>query len=223
MGDTDAIFARYKIIISPNMKKQIKPRYNISPSQMVPVIRQNEKKELIMEMMRWGLIPSWAKDPVIGNKMINARAESVAEKPSFKYSLKNHRCLIPASGFYEWENTDEGKIPHYVYIKEEPVSSFAGLYDIWNDSENREIKTFTIITTKANKILEPIHNRMPVILDKKQEDIWLNNDIQDTNILAKLLIPYPSKKMTEYIISRIVNSTLNEGGNLIHPLNKKVK
>lgn len=146
-------------------------------------------------LMRWGLIPSWAKDPKIGYKMINARSESILEKPSFKKPFLSQRCLIPASGFYEWQHLDNKKIPYYFKLKDQDLFAFAGLYDEWKDPEGYPLKTFTIITTEPNEVVAPIHNRMPVILPEKSEDIWLDHTISDPQKLLSLLTPYKNSEM----------------------------
>lgn len=124
-------------------------------------------------MMKWGLVPFWAKDLKIGNRMINARAETLDRKPSFRHFLKSKRCLVPSSGFYEWKRVGKSKVPHYIKLKKREIFSFAGLYDIWRDGEGNEHKTFTIITTEPNGTLKPIHDRMPVILRQECEEAWL--------------------------------------------------
>ena len=196
--------------------KLFAPRYNIAPTQMIPVVLE-QSGERIIESLRWGLIPSWAKDESIGSKMINARAETLAEKPSFRDAFKKHRCIIPASGFYEWQKGSKGaKQPFYFRMKEKQVFGFAGLYEEWLDKETGEqIETFTIITTEANKVLEPIHERMPVILKSKDYDQWLDAKEKDTAKLQKLLAPYPSEEMKSYQVSKSVNSPSNDSPELI--------
>ena len=168
---------------------------------MVPIITMNSPKKV--EMMKWGLIPHWAKDPKIGYKMINARAETVAEKPSFRNAFKKHRCLVPASGFYEWKRTDGKKQPYFIHEKKEPIFAMAGLFEIWNNPVGEEIRTFTIITTEANSLMAKIHDRMPVILDEKNEDTWLQGEMED---IKKLLKPISSSGMESYKVSTAINS-----------------
>lgn len=167
--------------------------------------------------MRWGLIPFWAKDPKIGYKMINARAETVNEKPSFKHSLKNKRCIVPASGFYEWLKSEKQKIPFYIKPKDQEYFSFAGLYDVWKDAEGKEIKSYTIITTTPNIKMAKIHDRMPVILKVADEDKWLDQNT-DIDELLKLLKPYPDSEMEIYSVSDLVNSPRNDNKDLIKPI-----
>jgi putative SOS response-associated peptidase YedK len=219
-GDTDAIYSRYRVTVSDDIRKQIRPRYNIAPSQMVPVIYQNVKRKNRLALMRWGLIPSWAKDPQVGYKMINARSETVATKPSFKAPFKSQRCLVPSTGFYEWEKTDKKKIPHFIHIKDGSIFSFAALYDKWKDAEGKLFKTFTILTTDSNKLIEPIHERMPVILEEDEEKDWISKDIEDTDFLQALLDPYPVEDIQEHEVSAEVNSPRNEGKILTKPVNK---
>jgi putative SOS response-associated peptidase YedK len=194
---------------------EVPARYNVAPTQTMPVITRHSPNHL--ELMRWGLIPSWAKDPSIGSKMINARAETVAEKPSFKRSLERRRCLIPATGFYEWKQTEDGKVPHYIHLTDEPIFAFAGLYENWRAPDETWIRSYTIITTTANDLMAPLHNRMPVIIDQEDEDLWLDPDATETERLLPLLRPYPARKMAAHPVSRTVNSPANESPTLIAP------
>jgi len=170
------------------------PNWNVSPGQHIPaVIRQGDKN--ILASFLWGLIPFWAKDPSVGAKLINARAETVNEKPSFKNAFQKRRCLIIADGFYEWKKDGNKKIPYYVYLKSEKPCGFAGLYESWISPEKKQVDTCTIITTAANEVVHPIHGRMPVIIPKEQEEIWLKNDVIDTPSLLGVLKPYPAEEM----------------------------
>lgn len=199
--------------------KLFTPRYNIAPSQTIAAVLESDGKRIV-EGLRWGLIPNWAKDDSIGNKLINARAETLAEKPSFRDAFKNKRCIIPASGFYEWQKASKGaKQPFYFYLKDKEVFGFAGLYEEWLDRETGEqIETCTIITTEANKVLEPIHERMPVILKPKDYDQWLDAKAKDTGKLEKLLAPYSSEEMTAYKVSKSVNAPSNDSPELIEEI-----
>ena len=170
-----------------------------------------------MALCKWGLIPSWAKDPKIGYKMINARAETVAEKQSFRSSFKKHRVLIPANGFYEWKKEGKSKIPFYISLKSGAPFGFAGLLSEWISPEKKQICTCTIITTGANDLLQNIHDRMPVIIKKEEEDMWLHNE-EDRNVLQALLKPYPSDEMDYYAVSTMVNSPANNSPECIKPL-----
>ncbi len=205
--ESKRIYQRFSIKLpTPDKQFPLDPMYNIAPGSLVPVVTQNN-----IELMKWGLIPHWAKDPRIGYKLINTRAETVTHKPSFKSSFQKYRCLIPASGFYEWKTKDE---PYLIHMKSNEIFSFAGIYDIWKDAEEKEFKTFSIITTLPNKLISEIHDRMPVILNRKDEDIWVG-DSQDTQKLISLLVPYPDDELEAYVVSKDVNSPKNQGESLI--------
>jgi putative SOS response-associated peptidase YedK len=163
--------------------------------------------------MRWGLIPHWAKEAKVGARMINARAETLTERASFRPLLRTRRCLVPASGFYEWHPTT--KVPHYVHPKDADVFAFAGLHDVWRDPEGEEIASYTIITTTPNALLAPIHDRMPVILRPADQDAWLDPDETEPEPLLALLKPYPARAMVAYPVSRAVNSPRNDGPELL--------
>ncbi len=196
------------------------PRYNIAPQQIIDVVFE-PKGERILEQLKWGLVPRWAKDSDIGNRMINARAETITEKPSFREVFQKRRCIIPASGFYEWQKKGTGaKQPFYFYLKEKQVFGFAGLWESWIDKESgEELETCTIITTEANDVLKPIHDRMPVILKAESYDEWLDEKIKDTDKLQKLLKPYPSDEMKSHAVSKSVNIPDSDSVELIKPLN----
>jgi putative SOS response-associated peptidase YedK len=194
----------------------LKPSYNIAPGDNLAVIIDDGANYLIQ--LRWGLIPSWAKDPSIGNKMINARAETLSEKPSFKAAFRKRRCLIVADGFYEWRKDGRVKTPVYIRLKSERPFGFAGLYDSWTSPEGKEISTCTIITTGPNELMKPIHDRMPVIIPKAQEALWLDSSIQDERLLFPVLKPYDSQEMEAYDVSQIVNSPKNNSPECIKPV-----
>ena len=197
-------------------------RFNIAPTQTVPVILL-ENDNRVIKLMRWGLVPFWAKDPTIGNRLINARAETITEKASFKTPLKKNRCLVPASGFYEWKKDEriKTKIPIYFRLKNEQPFAFAGIWDDWKKPEGDRLLTFTIITTMANELMKPIHDRMPVILHSNDESKWLDPELIDLDSLVTLLIPYPSDLMKAYEVSTIVNSPKNDSLHCISQLNPK--
>ena len=155
--------------------------------------------------MRWGLIPFWAKDPKIGARMINARSETVAEKPAFRNALKKRRCLVLADGYYEWQKTPVGKRPYRIIMKSGEPFAMAGLWETWKDPQGNVVPSCTIITTAANDFLAPIHNRMPVILPRESEELWLDPGVDDATLLTDLLIPYPDKRINAYEVSTIVN------------------
>ena len=193
-----------------------KPRYNIAPSQMIPIVL-DRTGERIVAQLKWGLVPSWAKDALIGSRMINARAETLMEKPSFREAYKSRRCIIPASGFYEWQRAEKGaKQPFYFYLTNKEVFGFAGLWEEWLDKKSGEsLETCTIITTEANDVLKPVHDRMPVILKAADYDEWLDTKEANTDKLQKLLAPYPPDEMSSHAVSRAVNSRTFDSPELI--------
>lgn len=195
----------------------LSPRYNIAPSQQIAVVRQQNGGDRELTFLQWGLIPSWAKDPAIGYKMINARSETVHEKPSFKQAFHARRCIIPASGFYEWEKAGKEKIPHYIHLRDGGIMSLAGLWERWKSPEGKELVTCTILTTAANNLVKKLHDRMPVILHRAEFDIWLDRDIDDVNRLTELFHPYPSDQLEEYVVTKDVNSPNNDSPGCIIP------
>jgi putative SOS response-associated peptidase YedK len=188
-------------------------RYNIAPTQAVPVIVRNSPNRIVM--MRWGLIPYWAHADKIPTKMFNARAETITEKVSFKRLLPSRRCIVPASGYYEWQATENGKQPYYIHADAGEYLPFAGLYDIWKNPEGREIYSCTIITTQPTASLQAIHTRMPVILEPKAEAVWLNADVTDPKELTPLLHPYEVRALDFYPVSKAVNRAGFESPDLI--------
>jgi putative SOS response-associated peptidase YedK len=192
----------------------LKSSYNIAPSQEIAIVINDRKKRLAL--CKWGFIPSWSKDPKIGYKMINARAESVAEKPSFKGAFKSRRILIAADGFYEWQKKGKTKIPVYIRLKSGKPFGFAGLFNICTSPDGTQICTCTIITTEANSLLEPVHNRMPVIIGKGDHDKWLNPE-NDGKKLKALLKPFSSEDMDYYGVSTLVNSPSHNSPDCIKP------
>jgi len=197
----------------------LSPRYNIAPSQPVAAVRATPAgsgRELAL--LRWGLVPSWSKDPTIGNRLINARAETVREKPSFRNAFRRHRCLIPASGFYEWQREERGKQPYFVRMRDERLFAFAGLWDRWESQDKGVIETCTILTTAANAVLAPIHDRMPVILPPTEYARWLDPALRDTDSLSPLLVPFPPEEMLAFPVSRRVNAPSVDDETCISPL-----
>jgi len=201
------------------------PRYNIAPTDQIPVVISN-KGERNIASMRWGLIP-FRTDGLKGrtaidkqgkyvNTPINARAETVDSNGSFKRSFEKRRCIIPAGGFYEWKRNGPTKIPHWITSSESPWMGFAGLYTWWKSPDSKWIPSCSIITTSANDFMEPIHDRMPVILPEGAYDLWLNQDTQDLSVLKEVLVPYPSVKMKAHPVSSLVNKVSNEGPDLIN-------
>lgn len=193
----------------------VKPRYNAAPSEELPIVVNTGENHI--ELMRWGLVPFWAKDTSIGYKMINARAETLSVKPSFRKAFSLQRCIVPAGGFFEWKQVGKEKVPFYIFLKTHQLFGFAGLYDTWHDKQGRELKTYTIITTVPNELVGTIHNRMPAILEKKDEETWLNPDETDPDRLVPLLHPYPTNEMGAYPVSRLVNSPRNDTKEVIEP------
>ena len=178
--------------------------FNIAPGSTNPVIVAHERAEAVM--MEWGLVPHWAKDITATHRPINARAESLAEKPMFRDLLKSQRCLVPASGFFEWKHEWGHKIPFYIHVKDDPVFGFAGLYDVWRNPAGTTLRTYTIITTTPNELMAPIHNRMPVILKQDDEMRWLSRDVLTADEVKRILAPYPAEGMEAYPVSERVNS-----------------
>lgn len=200
--------------------EQWQPRYNVAPSQAIAAIIENADGIRQLELLKWGLIPSWAKDPKIGYQMINARGETVAEKSSYRVALKKRRCLIPADGFYEWkkENTKK-KTPMYIQLQSGEPFAFAGLYESWRASESEPwVKTCTIITTEPNSLMESIHDRMPVILKPQDYETWLSPKEVATVELLSLLKPYPASEMKAAQVSTLVNSPSNDSPECIQPV-----
>ncbi|MDR3643282.1 MAG: SOS response-associated peptidase [Candidatus Doudnabacteria bacterium] len=213
---TAKFYERFQI---ENRLDRLVPRYNIAPGQQVPVVISRSPNRVLM--MHWGLIPHWAKDPKVGYKMINARIETVAEKPSYRSSVKAKRCLIPASGFYEWHKSIRGKEPHFIGLKDEKLFGFAGLYDIWKNEKGEEVYSFTIITRPANKFMAKLHDRMPVILYPEHEAQWLNKNITDPNDALMFLEPTIDSRMFEYTVSALVNKPENDSPEIIKPIKRQ--
>ena len=195
------------------------PRYNIAPSQQVAAIRLNldaSKRECVV--LRWGLIPSWAKDPKIGNQCINAKAETVAEKPAFRAAFKKRRCLVIADGFYEWQLQGKQKQPMWIGLRDRRPFAFAGLWEHWSPTDGEPIESCTIITTQPNALMASIHNRMPVILDAKDYAAWLDPAFQHVDTLNTLLRPFPSEHMTAVPVSTLVNNPRHDAPQCLEPV-----
>src|SRR5918992_3295518 len=222
-GRFTASFEFREIKLLFNLQRDIPllaPRYNIAPSQEVPVIVQKDGKNEL-KPMKWGLVPSWAADKSIGNQMINARAETITEKPSFKRLVQQRRCLIPANGFYEWRREGNRKVPLWIHLKDKKPFAFAGLWDLWRDVEGDILHTFTIITTVPNRLLRGIHNRMPVIFDALQARQWLDPRLSMRAAdIAAVLAPFPSEQMQAHDVSPLVNKPEYDTAECIKPLSK---
>jgi putative SOS response-associated peptidase YedK len=198
-----------------------RPRYNAAPTQDVAVVRFNpETKERTLDTLRWGLVPYWAKDVKIGYSLINARSESVAEKPAFREAFKSRRCLIPADGFYEWKKLDpKTKQPYAIVMKDRSLFGFAGLWERWKDKGSGEVvRSFTIITTTPNEVCAPIHDRMPVIVDPLNYGKWLGEEPVDPARLLSLLRPFPAEPMEAYPVSTAVGNVRNDEAGLLMPI-----
>ena len=193
------------------------PRFNVAPTQPVLAIPNDGKNKA--DFFAWGLIPSWAKDPSIGNKLINARGETLAEKPSFRGGFKYKRCIILADGFYEWKTVPGSKIkiPHFIFLKSRQPFAFAGLWDEWHSLEGGSLRSATIITTEPNELMASIHNRMPVILNLSDYTQWLDPAPQTPANLQHLLRPFPADKMSAHPVSTLVNSPVNDRAELVVP------
>jgi putative SOS response-associated peptidase YedK len=210
---------------------EVQPRYNIAPTQVAPVVLVHpDRQEREFQWFHWGLIPSWAKDTKMAARMINARAETVAEKPAFRAAFKRRRCLVVADGFYEWQQNGKIKQPYYFYVQQStnnpaaaPVQlfAFAGLWEYW-EREEGAIASCTILTTTANDLLRSIHDRMPVILPPKVYDRWLDPTFQRSDVLQSMLQPYPAIKMAYYPVNSTVNSARKDDPSCILPLQADV-
>lgn len=219
LGTPNAIKERFE---TENEVTDLDPSWNIAPGMRSPVIIRNSPNSIVV--MKWGLIPFWAKDPKIGYKMINARSEDIENKPTFRRPIRGSRCLVPTDGFYEWKRLvlegKEEKFPWYFGFPGNKLFAFAGIYDIWKDAEGYETYSYSIITTNANKLVGGVHDRMPVILKKENEGDWLNKDTPLEKVLT-FLTPYMGDDLVAYPVSDRVNKADNDGKELIHPINTK--
>jgi len=184
---------------------RIEPRYNVAPTQQVAVVR-NQGDQNCLATLKWGLVPSWSKDLSIGSHLINARSETVAEKPSFRHAIKYRRCIVPTSGFYEWDHSGGKKQPYYIQLADHLPMCLAGLWESWTSPDGNELETFAILTTSANKLVESIHERMPVILYPDTFNLWLSHNMHDPEQLQPLYQPYPAAEMTTHKVPDLVNN-----------------
>jgi putative SOS response-associated peptidase YedK len=191
------------------------PRYNIAPSQNVPIVRQVTAREMVM--VRWGLVPSWTDDLKIGYKLINARGETVATTPGYRSAFRHRRCLIPADGFYEWKKVGKTKQPFHIHLTDNSPFAFAGLWEYWESAEGESVESCTIVTTTANELIKPLHDRMPVILDPENYDRWLDSQFHDPEALQALLVPYSDEAMTAVSVSSFVGNARHEGPQCLEP------
>ncbi len=192
------------------------PRYNIAPTQ--PVLTVTNDGQRRGELMRWGLVPFWAKDVKVGARMINAVGETASAKPAFRTAFKKRRCLVLANGFYEWKKEGKLKLPTYIYARGGEPMAFAGLWETWKSPEGQVVRSCTIITTAANSFIQPLHNRMPVILSDETQALWLDPLTEDPKILEPLLIPAPIELLSSHPVPDTVNSVKNQGPECILPL-----
>lgn len=204
-----------------NLKEQLhfvsKDNYNVAPRQWLPIVFIDEEKGRIAEPMQWGFIPFWSKDPSTGPRPINTKSETVFDSRLWLGSIRHYRCLVPSRGFYEWKKVNEKmKIPYLIRPKDQELFGFAGIYSIWNDVEGRPLYSFSIMTTKPNKQMEPIHDRMPVILHPDQEKLWLDHTVSEREVIEEFLRPY-EEKLEIYQVSDEVNSPRNNDRQLLDP------
>jgi putative SOS response-associated peptidase YedK len=187
----------------------LQPRFNIAPTQPVPVVRANPQqvqthREFVL--LHWGLVPSWAKDRAIGSRMINARAETAAEKPAYRSALRRRRCMVVADGFYEWQTVGKHRQPMFIHLRDDRPMALAGLWESWEGADHTLLESCTILTTEANDLIRPIHDRMPVIVAPEDYQRWLDPELQKPEQIVPLLRPYPSEPLETYAVSTLVNS-----------------
>ena len=208
--DMDILQARF---LFESVDLGLDPSFNVAPTQQVLTVVNDGENHA--RFMRWGLIPSWAKDASIGSRMINARSETLAEKPSFRSAFKRRRCLVLADSFYEWKKTGSGKTPMRIMLRSGEPFAFAGLWESWNNADDERVLSCTIVTTNPNSFMGSIHNRMPVILSREAEAVWLDQSIEDTAMLGSLLVPYADEELEAYEAPSLVNSPANNSPELI--------
>ena len=211
LGDSHNLYRRFHV---PEDELALSDRFNVAPSQHMPVIVRDDANRLAL--MQWGLIPFWSKDPKPSAGLINARIEGILTKPSFRTPIRKRRCLVPSDGFCEWRKAQSGKIPYYIRRKDKQLFAFAGIYDVWHDPGSELIEGYAILTTQPNALLEPIHDRMPVILDESREAAWL--DVHGTDIaslLEELATPFPADSLEAFAVSPRVNSPAADSPELL--------
>ncbi len=207
-----SLIEKFQLDEVPSLESQ----YNVAPTNSVAtvVVEQHSHKRML-RLLQWGLIPSWAKDPKIGSKMINARAETVAEKPSFRSAFRHRRCLVLADGFYEWQRAQGKKQPYYIRMRDGQPFAFAGLWEHWQGPDGSVIDSCTHLTTEPNELVRPLHDRMPVILKPEHYQLWMDPEVQQPEQLQPLLSPYPSEEMVAFPVSSKVNSPVNNSPELV--------
>jgi putative SOS response-associated peptidase YedK len=199
----------------------LEPRYNIAPTQNIAAVRiAPERKAREWALLRWGLVPFWAADPRIGSRLINARSETAAEKPAFRHAFRLRRCLVPADGFYEWQRLAREKRPYFIRLRERETFAIAGLWEEWRGPEGAAIASCTLLTTEANALMRPLHDRMPAILPPQDYDLWLDPDVQRPEALLPLLKPYPAEAMIAYPVRPLVNNPANDSPLCVEPLSQ---
>jgi putative SOS response-associated peptidase YedK len=197
---------------------EVEPHYNIAPTQFIPVVRQDAAARRQLAMLYWGLVPSWAKEKSIGARMINARGETLREKPSFRSAFKRRRCLVLADGYYEWQVRPQGKQPHFIRQRSAQPFAMAGLWEAWRESEGGEpLESCAIITTAANETLAKVHDRMPVILPQAQYEFWLDRKNEDVDALTQLLVAAPAQSLEAIEVGKRVNNARNDDADLVQP------
>lgn len=200
----------------------LRPRYNICPTQMVSCVRNDLEGDRQLAALRWGLVPFWAKDLKMGARMINARSETVSEKPSFRAAFKKRRCLVLADGFYEWKKEGKQKQPYYISLVDHQPFTLAGLWESWTDKKSDEtVETCTILTTTANESMQPLHDRMPVFLDEDKRDVWLDAEFQDKSHLESMLVPYAEGRLQAWPVDKMVNKPVNDLPACIEPIKRQ--
>ena len=200
---------------------ELSPRYNIRPTQMVPIVRTSTDGEREWASVRWGLIPSWAKDTKIGSRLINARAETAADKPSFRSAFKHRRCLLPTDGFFEWVKAPGGKQPHHIRFTDRRAFAFAGLWERWTPPEGDPIDSCTILTTRPNEFISALHDRMPVILPAERFGDWIAKGPVGPEVADAVLLPFPSEGMEAVPVSTLVNSPRNDDSRCLDPVGEQ--
>ena len=216
-ADYEVILERFDIGQDAFGELDYKPSFNIAPSQEVAAV-VSDRKQNRLGKLKWGLIPPWAKEAKVGYKMINARAETASEKPSFRNAFKKKRCLIVADSFYEWKKEENTKTPMLIHLKSGEPFAFAGLWESWTSPEGETVHSCSILTTKPNELMASIHDRMPVILSKEAEKIWLDPKVQDIDLLESLLVPFDEGELEAYQVSSEVNSPKNNHPELIRKI-----
>jgi putative SOS response-associated peptidase YedK len=209
-ADSKKIAKEFKVAEVP----AVEARYNIAPTQEVLAVYEHEDGREAT-FFKWGLVPAWAKDTSMGARLINARSETVAEKPAFRAAFKQRRCLIPADGFYEWQRKDGRKQPFFFHLRDERPFGFAGLWERWEGKGGAVINSCAILTTEANEVLRPVHDRMPVILHPEDYKLWLGADARELDLVKEMLRPYPAEEMLAYPVGTSVNSPRNQGAGLL--------